>query len=294
MVCCRPVVQLDLQLDGVGLQVDEPAGGGELGQRQGAAVQVDEQRRRRGRARSSCALAHAEAAAVVVQRVEGPAIARGRSGASRGDERGGQRRAVVVARAASASTACARGPRRSRPRSPSRSKPEQVVHGLPDDAGAPASWSSSRPRSLSDASSGGATRGRQSGGQLRRSAAARAWPAASESRSAAAKRLRSAARLVALGVPLIARAISARRRAGDVIAGWRRLSTSPSSARTARRPRRRRWPARPAPFWALVELARRAPPLASSCSCVPCSTTRPCVDHEDQVGVGGWWRGGGR
>jgi hypothetical protein len=39
----QAVVQLHLQLHRVGLQVDQPAGGGVLRQRLGAAVQVDDQ-----------------------------------------------------------------------------------------------------------------------------------------------------------------------------------------------------------------------------------------------------------
>ena len=68
-----PVLELELELHRVGLQVDEPAGRRQLGQRLGAAVEVDQQLR--GAVEPfELALAHTEAAAVVVERVEGPAV----------------------------------------------------------------------------------------------------------------------------------------------------------------------------------------------------------------------------
>ena len=65
--------ELDLQLDRVGLEVDEPPARGQLGQRLRAAVQVDDQVGRAVEA-LQLELAHPVAAAVVVQGVEGPAV----------------------------------------------------------------------------------------------------------------------------------------------------------------------------------------------------------------------------
>ena len=68
------LVQLDLELHGIGLQVDEAAGLVVLRPRLGAAVEVDDQLGRRVQA-PQLALAHPVEPPVVVQRLVGPASA---------------------------------------------------------------------------------------------------------------------------------------------------------------------------------------------------------------------------
>jgi hypothetical protein len=87
--------QLDLQLDGIGLEIDEPAAGGQFGQRLGPAVQVDQQRGLAVQA-FELGLAHAEAAAVLVQRAKRPPLAQPEPPHYGGDELCAQRRAVVI------------------------------------------------------------------------------------------------------------------------------------------------------------------------------------------------------
>ena len=84
-------VDLELELDRIGAEEDEAAGGGVLGQRQRAAVHVDDQRRVAVEAVELLG-AHAEAATVVVQRLERPAVAEPEALGDLGDVAGGRRR----------------------------------------------------------------------------------------------------------------------------------------------------------------------------------------------------------
>ena len=90
------VVELDLQVDGIGLQVDQPAGGGMFRQRHGAPVQVDDQLGR-GVELLQLRIAHAVAAAVGVQGMEGPAVAHVDAAEDLVDELGCQGGTVVAA-----------------------------------------------------------------------------------------------------------------------------------------------------------------------------------------------------
>ena len=90
-----PMLQLELQLDRVGLQVDEPAAGAQLRQGLGAAVEVDQQLGGAVEA-FELELAHPEAPPVVMQGFERPAIGEAEAAHDRRDELGGERGAVVV------------------------------------------------------------------------------------------------------------------------------------------------------------------------------------------------------
>src|SRR5207247_4016066 len=127
------LVKLDLEQDGVGLQVHQPAGGVVLGQRHRAAVQVDDQRRRlvqpaQGR------LAHAVAAAVVVERVVGPASGETKAARDAIDERRRATRPVVLL--ALHEHRRSSGVRLDVVHVVSEAlKPDQIMHRLPDHAG---------------------------------------------------------------------------------------------------------------------------------------------------------------
>jgi hypothetical protein len=69
------VIQLDFQFDGIGLEVDEPVGREVLGFGLRAPVQVDDQIGRPIEPREFT-VAQTEAAAIVVQRVESPVVAK--------------------------------------------------------------------------------------------------------------------------------------------------------------------------------------------------------------------------
>ena len=126
------VVKLDLELDGIGLEVDEAAARAQLRPRLGAAVQVDDQLGLPVE-RGQLALAHAERAAVVVQRLVGPAIGQAVAAEHGRDERGGASGAVV-------GRALHQHRRRPRVRldvvgiEAEAAQPQQVVQGLPDHA----------------------------------------------------------------------------------------------------------------------------------------------------------------
>ena len=107
--------QLDLDLDRVRLQEDQPVRRAMLGQRQGPAMEVDDPS---GRVVEACELPRAQAVApaVGVQRVERPAVAEVESAQHAIEEGRDLVRAIVIASRPGTSWAWSRAPRRSRPR----------------------------------------------------------------------------------------------------------------------------------------------------------------------------------
>ena len=89
------IVQLDLQLHRVGFQIHEPPGGRVLGQRDGAAVEVDDDVGLGVEPRES-GVAEPEAAPVTVQCLKGPAVAEPKAAHHAGDESRGLLGAVLA------------------------------------------------------------------------------------------------------------------------------------------------------------------------------------------------------
>ena len=89
------VVQLDLQLHGVGFQIHEPPGGRVLGQRDGAAMEIDDDVRFRVEPRE-LGVAEPEAAPVAVQCLKGPAVGESEAAHHAVDERRGFLRTVLA------------------------------------------------------------------------------------------------------------------------------------------------------------------------------------------------------
>ncbi len=89
------VVELDLKLDRISLEVDEPASSIVLGPRLCASVEIDDQLGR-GVDPLKALLAHPVDAAVVVERVVGPPVLESESGESVADEPRSEGGAVVL------------------------------------------------------------------------------------------------------------------------------------------------------------------------------------------------------